>query len=1223
MYFIQLILWLMWRMMLWAVLLSTLFVLILLILFARLSHYQTEIETWLSTMLQQPVSIKKIDTYWSQGQPILTLKNVDLLDPRDQHDLITINQLNIQIDLFTSLYDWQLITEDIILKIHRLTLVRQIDGSIHVVGLADGETKEPIRHRDVSQVFRWILQQTHIQVETSQLIWQERQQAPLILRQIHLSIRQIPAKRHLINGQLLLPLKKGKGKLRFATESHWQQAQLLQLVGDIDFEPINNPILPSIAGELRAVPGIKPHSWQLYINQLHVHTPRQTWTPNTLQLKFQPTRQGFIVHSQLSFLILDELMPWLMNIAPDHNSSHYLKTVATGGNLYDIQMDYTSGQRWAVTTHFKNLTLRYKDSQISQLAGQMSLGGQSGQLELSHAKLKFQDDELYSHPLNINNIQGNIQWQQTPTGRQVSIPQLTGQHDQTPIEVMGDIKLPPGKEPILDLMVQIGQDSVKQVAHYLPDKKLDKTVDWLQKSLLKGYLTDTQLRLNGSLDNVFKLEKKQFQLSTNLKQVDLRYIEDWPILQDIDAKLHISDDQLTVTSQKAHLFNSQIRDMTVSIPQLSADNLMVVVQGKINSFGEDALRFIANSPLRDQIPLNKDLLDVEGPLDLELDLQIPLGENREDKIEGKVQFNNNWVKHVPSGLILTEVNGSLFFTKEGVKSQGLRARLLNEPIVFSVNVQTGEEKAIIDIRGQGKFHANFLRKLLTQLDNKWADWNLYPHLIGRTTRHTHIQIVKHKNQPEKDYINIATHTDFYDMSLTLPPPLNKISPIRQPFTFNLYLPEQGNDTIRFRYGDLINGILSVDELGLERGTILCGTRVLARLPNNQKLMMSGHLPFLPLLDWREWIFQWPTDDSPGRPLIPLTIDLRLDTLQIASQHFQTVQVHLHHAEQRWQATIRGQGIKGELRFNAMAQPTTVHLNFQLLHLRLPPETEVLTEVGVNSPDPRTLPALSLHADRVIIDQIELGNVNLFMRPRVNGLAIEVLETKSQGLHTFTTGRWYYYPPRHHKTVLEIEISSQDTAEFFKRIGYAQPPLVGGHAEILLNIYWPDALNAFSLKTLQGNLRLLVTEGQIVDIEPGHVGRIIGLFDLRALPKRLTLDFRDVFDEGLIFTTLVGAFSIQEGVASIKNVILQAPVARVEISGQTNLIEKTYDQVVTLYPHVSNTLPVAGALVGGLGVGAVALIIQKLLEGEIEKTINYQYRITGSWKKPKITPFSTE
>ena len=51
--------------------------------------------------------------------------------------------------------------------------------------------------------------------------------------------------------------------------------------------------------------------------------------------------------------------------------------------------------------------------------------------------------------------------------------------------------------------------------------------------------------------------------------------------------------------------------------------------------------------------------------------------------------------------------------------------------------------------------------------------------------------------------------------------------------------------------------------------------------------------------------------------------------------------------------------------------------------------------------------------------------------------------------------------------------------------------------------------------LSGDLAVTVGAGQFTKIEPG-IGKLLGVLSLQALPRRITLDFRDVFSEGFAF-----------------------------------------------------------------------------------------------------------
>ena len=157
---------------------------------------------------------------------------------------------------------------------------------------------------------------------------------------------------------------------------------------------------------------------------------------------------------------------------------------------------------------------------------------------------------------------------------------------------------------------------------------------------------------------------------------------------------------------------------------------------------------------------------------------------------------------------------------------------------------------------------------------------------------------------------------------------------------------------------------------------------------------------------------------------------------------------------------------------------------------------------------------------------------------------------------------------------------------------------------------------FGLEKLNGNLSLDIRDGQLLDVSPG-AGRVFGLLSLRALPRRLTLDFSDVFKKGFSFDRINGSFLIESGDAYTTNLYLEGPAARVDISGRAGLAVKDYDQLVTVTPHLTASLPLAGVLVGGPVAGGILYAIDKLFKPAIDKISKVQYTITGSWDEPEV------
>jgi uncharacterized protein YhdP len=125
--------------------------------------------------------------------------------------------------------------------------------------------------------------------------------------------------------------------------------------------------------------------------------------------------------------------------------------------------------------------------------------------------------------------------------------------------------------------------------------------------------------------------------------------------------------------------------------------------------------------------------------------------------------------------------------------------------------------------------------------------------------------------------------------------------------------------------------------------------------------------------------------------------------------------------------------------------------------------------------------------------------------------------------------------------------------------------------------------------------------------------------VQSLPKRLALDFRDVFDSGFAFDEANGSFTMLNGSARTDDVILKSSAANISLSGTTDLVAREYDQLITVRPGLGNTLPVIGAIAGGPGGAAAGLALQGLLHEELGEASQVQYTIKGRWDKPLIEP----
>jgi uncharacterized protein YhdP len=150
----------------------------------------------------------------------------------------------------------------------------------------------------------------------------------------------------------------------------------------------------------------------------------------------------------------------------------------------------------------------------------------------------------------------------------------------------------------------------------------------------------------------------------------------------------------------------------------------------------------------------------------------------------------------------------------------------------------------------------------------------------------------------------------------------------------------------------------------------------------------------------------------------------------------------------------------------------------------------------------------------------------------------------------------------------------------------------------------------------GDVAVRIETGSLVDIDPG-AGRVVGLLSIAALPRRLALDFRDVFNRGFVFDEIGGDFTIVDGNAYTDNLKMSGPSAEIGVIGRTGLRDRDYQQQAVITAEPGNMLPTVGALVAGPGVGAAWLLFTRIFKEPLRGIGRASYCVTGKWEDPKV------
>ncbi len=926
------------------------------------------------------------------------------------------------------------------------------------------------------------------------------------------------------------------------------------------------------------------------------------------------TMNDGIANSNLLITIGKSKLRNLIKYIPNQNIVQQLTKNNLTGSLKQAQITLESiGNQFKIKAFIDQLNVNnykiddFKQIDIQNLTGQLKFDTKQSSFTIKQGDIKLDMSDWYSDPLVLTDLQGKLLWQQ----QTLIIKKLRAFKNN--IQVNGSLKIPlNGQIPYADLVMTINKGQLSKVVHYLPNKKIPSVVKWFKQSQFQGNLNNIKAIIRGSINNLLE----QFYFKTDFYDASIKYAKGWPQLKKAQGEIVIKDQNLTVKvnngkSLKLKLANKPLQ---VKIANLfkspSSINVTVNAKGSI----ADSLDFVANSPLRNTIKF--DQLDLQGKLDLELNLSIPLLANKKSSITGQIMFNDTKLYDKSFGITVTDIAGKLKFDQQQVFTENMQGKLRGTPIKFSMFTKTNQLPQRTTLKLHTTADPKFIKNYLQHFIPATSKLPLSKILFGTTPLDIKINF-PNSSTIGNNYTDIDIQASLKDMFVKLPRPIGKITNNPMPLAIKLHFDSNKNILLKTSYGKIFNNIFYLKQDKLERGNLVFGTN-LAKLPKENLLTIEGTIPnILSVTAWTEK-FNSKTSDSTtdGNYQLPIDtiLDLKLDKLEVAGQELTNVKLNTKYIPSLWQAAITSDKIAGQIEFDQLKNK--LELDFTKLILTIPKSTTKTSET--KPPNPHYLPIVIFKCDLLKIADINLGAVKLNTKPNDDGLKLN-LSTKSSTMDLQAIGKWRYVADQH-QTRLKATLNSDNIGNMLQQFGYSNPPIVGEAIKVKLNSYWFDAPYAVDIENLVGTLNIVTMAGSIIDIDPG-VGRVFGLFDVYSLPRRLKLDFRDVFEKGFGFDTIVGNFFIKKGIARTKQFILQGPSARVKIDGSTDILNKKYDQFITVYPHFSTPIAVAGTLALGLSGGAAALIIQQALQIELEPVINFQYHITGDWDKPEILPIS--
>lgn len=881
-----------------------------------------------------------------------------------------------------------------------------------------------------------------------------------------------------------------------------------------------------------------------------------------------------------------------------------LVALSPRGRVHDLVIKWKGAwphpATYSARGRFEALALNTWDNLpgIAGLSGNIDGTEKGGTLHVNGQKAALDFPKVFASALAFDTLTGQVAWTRTPERLEVTLNNISFANADAAGSVFGAYRTAPDGSGEIDLTGSLTRTDARSVARYVPVTLMRTARPWLERAIIAGHSNDVRFRAKGRLEDFPFVNEKRglFHVTAKVSGGTLDYAEGWPRIENIEGDLQFRGSRMNFTARQGTVGAVKLSKVQGDIPDMKAKPEVLSVTGEAEGATADFLTFISKSPVNEMTERFTEGMQAQGPGRLSLSLTLPLGQLATSKVAGVYQITgNNLVldRELPP---LEQANGRFEFTESSVRTPGVSGVFLGGPVNI---VGATQRDSTLRATLTGRVNADNVRKA------GGPSWMQY--LRGSTDWRGALTI--RRKVPE-----LVIESNLQGIASYLPAPLAKTALEAIPLRIERRYVGSQQDRLLLALGDVVKADLARRNDGrqtvVERGAIRLGGGEPGAL-DRPGIWVRGSLK---RLDVDEWLAFGRDGDSDTA--LPITgADVKLGQVEFLGRRFSDLAVAMSPQPGALQLAFAGGEIEGTATWRGEGKGRLVARLKKLTLPSAPADAKpVVAPAKAATGKPKELPALDVIVDNFQHGQKQLGRLEVNAVPQDRDWRIERLRLANAESTITAEGVWQGWQTQP-RTQLNVRMDVTDIGKTLTRWGYP-PGVRRGTAKIDGQLSWAGSPADFDYPTLGGQLVVEAASGQFVRLEPG-LAKLLGILSLQALPRRISLDFRDVFSEGFAFDNIIGALKIDRGVASAENFRMQGPSARVVMSGDVDLARETQKLKVRVVPHLSESVAIAGALIGGPVAGVAAFLAQKLLKDPLEELVAFEYNVTGSWSDPRV------
>ena len=858
----------------------------------------------------------------------------------------------------------------------------------------------------------------------------------------------------------------------------------------------------------------------------------------------------------------------------------------------------------------------------------------------------------------LQNLQANARWERRSKaqGEGWRVPQwdLKMANADLSGEWRGQWHSLPEGPGVLTLDGTLEKANASAAYRYLPLSLPASVRDYLRDALVQGSYNNVSVKIKGDLAKLpfANPQDGEFRFSGRVKDILFDMVPasilpagrpSWPRLHGLQGQLIF--DRLGMRLKDASARTGEAANAVVltaplvEIADMSRQALLQV-RAESKSSAPEVLKLIQQSALNPLLSNALQEAQVRGELQTRFDLRLPLLNLAQSKVQGHVVFNNTDLRLLPDTPWLEKIQGQLQFHESGFGLQQIQAQLWGGPVAIEGGMRPSNAASAptIEFQARGRVGAEGLR---TAKEFYPLDW-LAQHAQGSTAYNA--SLAWREGQPD-----LLVQSRLEGMAVNMPAPLGKTAKSASPLNVRIRtrsVPSGPQDHIQVQFADSVR-VEYVRSLSGKVPEVLRGVWGIGIPPNQMPALPESGVTaqvVMDRLDVDEWLALLPEPQTapagqaaraaPGmgtapvwQSYLPTRMGLKTQTLTVNDRSLHQVNAGGTRDGAQWRSTIEAKEMAGYVTFQQSFTGQPGQLFARLSRLSLPPAELAQVEALLEAP-PTQLPALDIVVDALELRGIQMGRVEIeaINQEASKARSAAAPEWQLNKFNIFlpeaqmkSTGRWLTArdggPLR--KTEMNFVLDIQDAGALLNRLG-TPDALRGGVGQLSGAIHWQGSPLALDYPSMNGQMEVRMGRGQFLKADAG-AAKLLGVLSLQALPRRLLLDFRDVFAEGFAFDSVRGDVTIHKGTAQTRNLQIKGVNALVLLDGEASLAQETQNLKVHILPLVdTGTTSLLAGMALNPAVGLTAFVAQWLLKNPLARASSQEFLIDGSWANPRVT-----